>query len=79
MAAPAPRRAREERRLTHQEPTRLQRSLVRERAKRRARIEHERERRRARRRFAVLLLALLFFAVVLSLTIWDTIETLFGL
>jgi len=79
MAAPAPRRARKERRLTHQEPTRLQRSLVRERAKRRARIEHERERRRARRRFGVLLLALLFFAAVLSLTIWDTIETLFGL
>ncbi len=79
MAAPAPRRAREERRLKHQEPTRLQRSLVRERAKRRARIEHERERRRARRRFAVLLLALLFFTAVLSLTIWDTIETLFGL
>jgi ferric-dicitrate binding protein FerR (iron transport regulator) len=79
MAAPAPRRARVERRPTYQEPTRLQRSLVRERAKRRARIEHERERRRARRRFAVLILALLFFAAILSLTIWDEIETLFGL
>jgi len=79
MAAPAPRRARVERVVTHQEPTRLQRSLVRERAKRRAQIEHERERRRARRRFAVLMLALLFFAAVLSLTIWDEIETLFGL
>ena len=78
MAAPAPRRAREQRPL-HQEPTRLQRSLVRERAKRRARIEHERERRRARRRFLVLLLVLLFFTAVLSLTIWDTIEALFGL
>jgi hypothetical protein len=79
MAAPAPRRARVERVVTHQEPTRLQRSLVRERAKRRARIEHERERRRARRRFAVLMLTLLFFTAVLSLTIWDEIETLFGL
>jgi hypothetical protein len=78
MAAPAPRRAREQRHL-QQEPTRLQRSLVRERAKRRAQIEHERERRRARRRFLVLLLVLLFFTAVLSLTIWDTIETLFGL
>lgn len=79
MAAPAPRRARVGRRLTQQEPTRLQRSLVRERAKRRAKIEHERERRRARRRFAVLILVLLFFTAVLSLTIWDEIETLFGL
>jgi hypothetical protein len=78
MAAPAPRRAREQRPLP-QEPTRLQRSLVRERAKRRAQIEHERERRRARRRFLVLLLVLLFFTAGLSLTIWDTIETLFGL
>jgi hypothetical protein len=79
MAAPEPRRARTGRRLTHREPTRLQRSLVRERAKRRARIEHERERRRARRRFGVLLLVLVFVAIVLSLTIWDEIETLFGL
>ena len=79
MAAPAPRRGRVQRRPPQQEPSRLQRSLVRERAKRRARLEHERERRAARRRFAVLVLALLFFTAVLSLTIWDEIETLFGL
>jgi hypothetical protein len=78
MAAPAPRRARAQR-PSRQEPSRLQRSLVRERAKRRAKIEHERERRHARRRFAALMLVLLFFTAVLSLTIWDEIETLFGL
>jgi hypothetical protein len=52
---------------------------VRERAKRRARIEHEREKRHARRRFLVLLLTLLFVATVLALTIWDQIQALFGL
>lgn len=52
---------------------------MRERAKRRARIEHERERRHARRRFLVLLVTLLFVATVLSLTIWDQIQALFGL
>jgi hypothetical protein len=53
--------------------------VVRERAKRRAWIEHEAEKRRARRRFLVLLLALLFVAIVLALTIWDQIQALFGL
>lgn len=80
MAAPEPRRARirREQRLPRQ-PSRLQRSLVRERAKRRARLEHERERSRARRRFLVLILVLLFFTVVVALTIWDEIQALFGL
>jgi cell division septal protein FtsQ len=53
--------------------------LIRERAKRRARVEHAREKKRARRRFQVLLLALLFLAIVLGLTIWDQIQALFGL
>jgi hypothetical protein len=53
--------------------------MIRERAKRRARIEHEREKKLARRRFQVLLLALLFVTIVLGLTIWDQIEALFGL
>ena len=52
---------------------------MRERAKRRAKLEHERERRRARRRFLVLLGALLFLTAVLALTIWDQIQALFGL
>jgi hypothetical protein len=77
MPEPAPRRARPD--GLPRLPTPLERSLVRERAKRRARIEHERERRHARRRFLVLVLALLFFTAILGLTIWDQIQALFGL
>jgi predicted nucleic acid-binding Zn ribbon protein len=77
MPAPAPRRARADRSARPASP--LERALVRERAKRQARIERERERRHARRRFAVLILALLFLTVVLGLTIWDQIQALFGL
>jgi hypothetical protein len=73
----APRRARAQRLVRPLPP--VERALLRERARRQARIEHERERRRARRRFGVLMLALLFLAVVLALTIWDQIEALFGL
>ena len=50
-----------------------------QRAKRQARIEHERERRRARHRFAALMVALVLFTLFLALTIWEQIETLFGL
>jgi len=50
-----------------------------ERAKRRARIEHKLEGQHARRRFAVLLFLLLLAAVLISLTIWDQIQALFGL
>ena len=55
------------------------RNLARARAKRRARNEHELERRRARVRFYALLGALVFVALFLSLSIWQKIETLFGL
>jgi hypothetical protein len=77
MSAPAPRRARPSHPV--RPPSRIERAFVRERARRRARIEHERERRRARARFVVLLVALLFLAVVIALSIWDQIEALFGL
>jgi hypothetical protein len=77
MPAPAPRRARPP--GLPRPPSPLERSLVRERAKRRARIEHELERRRARHRFYVLVGALLFLTAVLALTIWDQIQAIFGL
>jgi hypothetical protein len=77
MAASAPRRA-------DADPPRvdsaaIERRIARQRAKRHARIEHERERRRARKRYWVLLAALLFYALFLSLTVWDQIQALFGL
>ena len=77
MPEPAPRRARPD--GLPRPPTPVERSLVRERAKRRARIERERERRRATFRFVALLLALVFLTVLLGLTIWDQIQALFGL
>jgi hypothetical protein len=41
-------------------------------------IEHELELKRARVRFWALFFGLLFFAIVLSLTILDQIQALFG-
>jgi hypothetical protein len=50
-----------------------------ERAKRRARTEHERARRRARRRFLLVLVALLGLAAAFGLNAWQQIQALFGL
>ncbi len=77
MPAPAPRRATRPKQVR---PTpAVERNLRVERAKRRAQIEHKLERQRARHRFAVLLFLLLLAAVLISLTIWDQIQALFGL
>jgi hypothetical protein len=61
------------------DPVAVPRNLAKARARRRARIEHELERKRARVRFYALLGALLFVALFLSLSIWQKVETLFGL
>ena len=53
--------------------------MVRERARRRAKIEHDRQKKLASRRFWILLCFLLFVACILALTIWDQIQALFGL
>ena len=53
--------------------------MVRERARRRAKIEHDRQKKLARRRFWILLCFLLVVACILALTIWDQIQALFGL
>jgi hypothetical protein len=49
------------------------------RAKRRVRVERRRQTRQAGLRFAVTLAILVFIAVVLSLTVWNEIQRLFGL
>jgi hypothetical protein len=59
--------------------TPFQRGLAHARARRRARIEHQRELKRARIRFLALLGALIFLALFISLSIWAKIESLFGL
>ena len=77
MAAPAPRRAEIE--GAPVDPAAIPRALAKERAKRYAREEHQAETQRARVRFWGLWGALLFFAVILSLSIWDQIRALFGI
>jgi len=77
MAAPAPRRADVD--VPPVDPYAVPRAFAKERAKRRAREEHQAELERARVRFWALVGALLFFAVILSLTIWDQIQALFGI
>jgi len=49
------------------------------RAKRRVRFERQRRTRQAGFRFAVTLGLLVFIAVVLSLTVWNEVQRLFGL
>jgi hypothetical protein len=50
-----------------------------ERAKRRARTRHEEERRLAQLRFWIVVAVLAAGVSLLSLTIWNEIERLFGL
>jgi hypothetical protein len=49
------------------------------RRKRLARIEHRQELRRARRRFWILVAALVALAIFLSVTIWEQIQSMFGI
>lgn len=86
MAAPAPRRARvdppppaQTRRVAPGTAPPYERALRQARARRRARIEHQRELRRARVRFLFLLVGLVLLAAFMALSIWEKVETLFGL
>ena len=82
MATPAPRRAKWEDVPADDppvDPYAVQHRLRRERAKRRARIEHRREQRIAGLRFLVLIGVLVFLTLFLSLSIWEKIRALFGL
>jgi hypothetical protein len=49
------------------------------RAKRKVRVDRQRRTRQAGLRFAVTLAILVFIAVVLSLTVWNEVQRLFGL
>jgi hypothetical protein len=61
------------------DPQAVTRRLRRERAKRHALYEHQREHRLAGIRFLGLIGFLLFVTVFLSLSIWETIGSVFGL
>jgi hypothetical protein len=87
VAAPAPHRARSkdvpaENVATDDpplDPYAVRRRLRRERAKRHALHEHQRERRLAGIRFLALIGLLVFLTLFLSLSIWKTIGSVFGL
>jgi hypothetical protein len=61
------------------DPQAVKRRLRRERAKRHALHEHQRERRLAGIRFLALIGFLIFLTLFLTLSIWETIGSVFGL
>jgi hypothetical protein len=61
------------------DPDAIDRAYRQHRAKRRAKIEHRQRAKHASLRFWVVLWFLLFASVVLALTIWNQMQSLFGL
>ena len=61
------------------DPVAVDRAYLKERARRRARVERSRAQRRASLRFWFVVLGLLAVAVLLMLTTWREVERLFGL
>jgi hypothetical protein len=61
------------------DPVAVDRAYLQERARRRARIERSRARRRAGVRFWLVLLVLIAVSVLLTVTILNEVERLFGL
>lgn len=61
------------------DPHAVRRAFVHHRRRRIARIEHRIEQRWARRRFWILVGTLLLLAVFLSVTIWEQIQSMFGI
>ncbi len=57
----------------------VRRRVVQHRRKRIARIEYRREQKWARRRFWILVGTLLLVAVFLSVTIWEQVQSMFGI
>lgn len=80
MAATAPRPIRhEEPAPPLDDPQAVRRSVVRHRRRRVARIEYRREQKWTRRRFWILIGTLLVVAIFLSVTIWEQIQSMFGI
>jgi len=61
------------------DPSAIERNYRRERARRRARLEHRNAARRSGVRFYVVLLALAFLTAFVMLAAWHEVETLFGI
>lgn len=61
------------------DPRAVRRRVVLHRRKRIARIEYRREQKWARRRFWILVGTLILVAVFLSVTIWEQVQSMFGI
>jgi hypothetical protein len=61
------------------DPHAVRRAFIEQRYRRVARLEHRRELKRARRRFWILVVTLFLVAVFLSVTIWEQIQSVFGI
>ena len=61
------------------DPLAVHQAFRQHRRKRLARIEHIRETKQATRRFWILIAALFMLAVFLSVTIWEQIQSVFGI
>jgi hypothetical protein len=61
------------------DPVAMHAEFRRHRRRRFARIEHRLEVKRAKRRFWILICALFMFALFLGVTIWEQIQSMFGI
>jgi hypothetical protein len=61
------------------DPVAMHAEFRRHRRRRNARIEHRLEVKRAKRRFWILVSALFMFALFLGVTIWEQIQSMFGI
>jgi hypothetical protein len=62
-----------------EDPVAVHQAFRQHRRKRLARLEHRRELRQASRRYWLLVAALFMLAVFLSVTIWEQIQSMFGI
>jgi hypothetical protein len=60
------------------DPAAIERAYLRERARRRARVQRRNDTRSSNARFWVVIAVLVFLTVLLSLTVWHEIQTTFG-
>jgi Tfp pilus assembly protein PilN len=79
MAVRAPRSRAEEGVPPIDDQLAVRRRLVQHRRKRVARIERRREQKWARRRFWILIGVLVLITAFLSVTIWEQIQSMFGI
>jgi hypothetical protein len=79
MAVRAQRSLVEESAPPQDDPRAVRRRVVQHRRKRIARIEYRREQKWARRRFWILVGTLVLVAVFLSVTIWEQVQSMFGI